>query len=129
MRLLVIEDEPRIAEILKSGLQQTGFAVDIVHCCADARATLALTAYDAAILDLGLPDGDGLDLLAEWRAARNGVPVLVLTGTSTAARSAEALSAAAFVEKPFEPDQLVEAVLKALSSKAPFAAIERRVRS
>ena len=79
MRLLVIEDELRIAEILKSGLQRAGFAVDVVHRCADAREALAVTVYDAAILDLGLPDGDGLDLLAEARSAHNGVPILVLT--------------------------------------------------
>ncbi len=58
MRLLVIEDEPRIAEILKSGLQRAGFTIDVVSLCADAREALAMTVYDAAILDLGLPDGD-----------------------------------------------------------------------
>src|SRR6516165_6529473 len=46
VRLLVIEDEPRIAEILKSGLRRAGFIVDVVHLCADAREALALTAYD-----------------------------------------------------------------------------------
>ena len=52
MRLLIIEDEPRIAEILKSGLQRAGFAVDVVHRCTDAREALAVTVYDAAVLDL-----------------------------------------------------------------------------
>src|SRR5216683_173592 len=79
MRLLVIEDEARIAEIVKRSLERAGFVVDSVSLCADAREALSLTAYDAAILDLGLPDGDGLRLLAELRAARSLVPVLVLT--------------------------------------------------
>jgi DNA-binding response OmpR family regulator len=79
VRLLVIEDELRIAEILKSGLQRAGFAVDVAHRCGDAREALAVIVYDAAILDLGLPDGDGLDLLAELRSAHNGVPILILT--------------------------------------------------
>jgi len=65
MRLLVIEDESRIAEILRPPLEQAGFAVDFVHLCADGRVALASHAYDAAILDLGLPDGDGLDLLED----------------------------------------------------------------
>ena len=82
MRLLIIEDEPRIAEILKSGLQRAGFAVDVVHRCTDAREALAVTVYDAAVLDLGLPDGDGLDLLAELRSGHNGVPILVLTAAT-----------------------------------------------
>ena len=79
MRLLVIEDEPRIAEILKNGLTRAGFVVDLVRLLADAREALALTAYDAAILDLGLPDGDGLKLLEELRPAPNRIPILVLT--------------------------------------------------
>ncbi len=81
MRLLVIEDEKRIAEILKSGLDQAGFAVDVVHLLADAREALALTSYDAAILDLGLPDGDGLKLLAEVQPTPNRIPILVLYRT------------------------------------------------
>jgi len=79
MRLLVIEDESRIAEVLRPALEQAGFAVDFVHLCADGRAALASHTYDAAILDLGLPDGDGLDLLAELRSRGDGVPILVLT--------------------------------------------------
>src|SRR5215472_13956868 len=83
MRLLVIEDESRIAEILRPPLEQAGFAVDFVHLCADGRVALASHAYDAAILDLGLPDGDGLDLLAELRARGDGTPILVLTARDT----------------------------------------------
>jgi len=60
MRLLVIEDEARLVEVLKSALERAGFVVDAVDTAADAREALALVAYDAAILDLGLPDGDGL---------------------------------------------------------------------
>ena len=61
MRLLVVEDEGRIAELVKAGLSRAGFAVDVVGLCGDARAALAVTSYDAAVVDLGLPDGDGLD--------------------------------------------------------------------
>ncbi len=63
MRLLVVEDETRIAELVKAGLARAGFAVDVVGLCGDARAALAVTSYDAAVVDLGLPDGDGLELV------------------------------------------------------------------
>ena len=109
MRLLVIEDEPRIAEILKSGLQRAGFAVDVVHRCADAREALAVTVYDAAILDLGLPDGDGLDLLAELRSAHNGVPILVLTARDAVEDRVSGLDAGAddYLVKPFATVELI----------------------
>jgi DNA-binding response OmpR family regulator len=109
VRLLVIEDEPRIAEILKSGLQRAAFVVDVVRLCADAREALALTAYDAAILDLGLPDGDGLHLLAELRSAHNGVPILILTARDAVEDRVSGLDAGAddYLIKPFEMVELV----------------------
>ena len=71
MRLLIVEDEARIAELVQGALARAGFAVDTVGLCAEARAALKVTSYDAAIVDLGLPDGDGLSLLRELRA--NGI--------------------------------------------------------
>jgi len=79
MRLLVVEDEPRISELIKAALQRADFVVDTVRVRADAREALANTPYDAVILDLGLPDGDGLDLLAELRPAGKHIPILILT--------------------------------------------------
>ncbi len=115
MRLLVIEDEPRIAEILKSGLRRAGFIVDVVHLCVDAREALALTAYDAAILDLGLPDGDGLKLLAQVRAAHNPVPILILTARDAVEDRVSGLDTGAddYLIKPFATSELV-ARIKAL---------------
>jgi DNA-binding response OmpR family regulator len=109
MRLLVIEDERRIAEIVKWTLERLGFAVDTVRLCADAREALALMAYDAAILDLGLPDGDGLTLLAELRSARNPVPVLVLTARDAVQDRVLGLDAGAddYLVKPFAMAELV----------------------
>jgi DNA-binding response OmpR family regulator len=83
--------------------------------CADAREALALTAYDAAILDLGLPDGDGLKLLAQVRAAHNPVPILILTARDAVEDRVSGLDTGAddYLVKPFATSELV-ARLKAL---------------
>jgi DNA-binding response OmpR family regulator len=109
VRLLVIEDEPRIAEILKSGLQRAGFTIDVVSLCADAREALSTTIYDAAILDLGLPDGDGMDLLAQLRSAHHPVPILVLTARDAIEDRVSGLDAGAddYLVKPFATVEVV----------------------
>jgi DNA-binding response OmpR family regulator len=112
---LVIEDEPRIAEILKSGLEWAGFVVDTLRLCAEAREALAITGYDAAVLDLGLPDGDGLSLLAELRPKPNRIPILVLTARDAVGERVAGLDAGAddYLVKPFAMEELV-ARIKAL---------------
>jgi DNA-binding response OmpR family regulator len=109
MRLLIVEDETRIAELVQGALVRAGFAVDAVHLCADARAALETTAYDAAIVDLGLPDGDGLNLLGELRANRNPTPVLVLTARDAVEDRVRGLDKGAddYLVKPFAMEELV----------------------
>lgn len=115
MRLLVIEDEARIAEILRSALSRAGFAADAVRLCSDARAALATNPYDAVILDLGLPDGDGLGLLKDMRARSNALPVLVLTARDAVEHRVAGLDAGAddYLIKPFATSEVV-ARIKAL---------------
>ena len=115
MRLLVIEDEVRIAEILRSALSRSGFAVDAVGRCGDARAALEVNPYDAVILDLGLPDGDGLVLLKDMRARGNALPVLVLTARDAVEHRVAGLDAGAddYLIKPFAMSEVV-ARIKAL---------------
>jgi len=115
LRLLVIEDETRISEILKKGLTRAGFTVDTVDRLADAREAIALTAYDAAVLDLGLPDGDGLTLLAELRPEPGRIPILVLTARDAIDDRVRGLDTGAddYVVKPFAMAELV-ARIKAL---------------
>ena len=109
MRLLVIEDEERLVEVLKSALGRAGFVVDAVRTAADAREALALVAYDAAILDLGLPDGDGLQLLAEARRAGRNIPALVLTARDAVEDRVQGLDAGAddYLVKPFAMTELI----------------------
>src|ERR1700730_3645658 len=79
MRLLVVEDNEQLAELLAKGLQAAGYGTDVLSCLEEASTVLRTTFYAALILDLGLPDGDGLALLRELRHRNNPIPVLVLT--------------------------------------------------
>jgi DNA-binding response OmpR family regulator len=115
MRLLVVEDEPRMAQILHAALERAAFTVDSVGRCDDAREALSLTPYDAAVLDLGLPDGDGVQLLQELRQAGNRVPILVLTARDSVEDRVGGLDAGAddYLVKPFAIPEVI-ARLKAL---------------
>jgi DNA-binding response OmpR family regulator len=112
MRLLVIEDEPRIAEILRDALEGAEFTVDAVANCGDARAAVDVTAYDAVVLDLGLPDGDGIVLLRELRRAGNQVPILVLTARDAVEDRVGGLDAGAddYLVKPFAMAEVIARV-------------------
>src|SRR6266851_2614530 len=109
MRLLVVEDESRMAEILATALARAGFAVDAVTRCSDAREAFAVPCYDAAILDLGLPDGDGIKLLSELRSGGNQIPVLVLTARDAVEDRVCGLDTGAddYLVKPFAMTELV----------------------
>jgi DNA-binding response OmpR family regulator len=104
-----VEDEPRLVELLRGALTRAGFVADTVASCSDARATLALNPYDAAILDLGLPDGDGLDLLGEMRRKGSPLPILVLTARDAVEDRVRGLDTGAddYLIKPFAMNELV----------------------
>jgi DNA-binding response OmpR family regulator len=109
MRLLIVEDEARLAEILRAALARAGFAVDAVGLSDDARAALATNPYDAAILDLGLPDGDGINLLSKMRSEGNSMPVLVLTARDAVEDRVRGLDTGAddYLVKPFAMTELI----------------------
>ena len=79
MRILVIEDEKRIADFLDRGLSSAGCAVDVVGTGREALAAVHATDYDLLILDLMLPDMDGLEVLARVRGGKISAPVLILS--------------------------------------------------
>ncbi|MGO1345061.1 response regulator, partial [Chromohalobacter japonicus] len=79
MRLLVIEDDPLIARSLEQALTPLGNTVDVFTHHAQAREALQSGQFDLVLLDLGLPDGNGLTLLAELRQRGDTTPVLILT--------------------------------------------------
>ena len=109
MRLLIVEDEARIAELVRNGLIRAGFTVDTANNAADASAALGMGTYDAAILDLGLPDGDGLDVLSAARRSGQTIPFLLLTARDTVDDRVVGLNAGAddYLIKPFAMDELI----------------------
>jgi len=112
MRLLVIEDDRALAAALRDGLSAQGFAVDLGSRIADARQALSLTSYDGVVLDLGLPDEDGLPFLREMRTRNDPTPVLVLTARGEVSDRVTGLNAGAddYVQKPFAFPELVARV-------------------
>lgn len=79
MRLLLVEDDATVASGISEGLARSGIAVDHLHAAEPAESALALTAYDLAIIDIGLPGMDGLELIRRVRRKGIMVPVLILT--------------------------------------------------
>jgi DNA-binding response OmpR family regulator len=127
VRLLLVEDEKRLSELVARGLGRAGFTVDAVGTAEDARAALATSQYDALVLDLGLPDGDGMDMLRDMRLERDATPVLVLTARDGLEDRVDGLNAGAddYLLKPFAMPELV-ARLKALLRR-PSGALGTRL--
>jgi len=119
MRVLVVEDEPRIASQLTGALSDGGYAVD--HAADGERADfLAQTErYDAVVLDLGLPNVDGLTLLRRWRDGGLSMPVLVLTARGSWHEKVQGIDNGAddYVSKPFRVEEVL-ARLRALIRRA-----------
>jgi DNA-binding response OmpR family regulator len=115
MRLLLVEDNERFAALLKRGLQAAGFVVDVLGTAEDATATLLANRYEVVVLDLWLPDADGLDVLNEMRARRDATPVLILTARGSLKDRVTGLGSGAddYLVKPFALEELV-ARLRAL---------------
>jgi two-component system OmpR family response regulator len=108
MRLLLVEDHASLAEAFDHGLTRAGFAVDCAGSVREGRDFFERAEYDLALLDLGLPDGSGLDLLEEWRSA-SGMPVIVLTARGALGDRVDGLNCGAddYLVKPIEIPELV----------------------
>ncbi|PCC98124.1 response regulator transcription factor [Halopseudomonas pelagia] len=120
MKLLVVEDHPALRELLSRHMARSGFVVDVAEDGRQALAMLELSRYDAMILDLGLPDMDGLDLLAARRSTRNpDLPCIILTACDALNSRVAGLDAGAddYMLKPFDMPEL-EARLRAVLRRA-----------
>ncbi len=119
-RILVVEDEPAIAESVAYALRRDGFAVEIAGTC--AQATSAGDA-ELIVLDLMLPDGSGFDLIGSWRRAGRLTPIIVLSSRDGEADRVAALETGAddYVMKPFSPREVVARVRAVLRRVGPAA--------
>ena len=119
MRLLLAEDEPAIARHLRDALEAAGYVVDHAADGEDAHHLGHTEPYDAVVLDLGLPQRDGLSVLRAWRAAGRRMPVLILTARGSWREKVEGIDAGAddYLAKPFATEELL-ARLRALLRRA-----------
>ena len=119
MRVLVVEDDEVLREGLTVGLSLHAMTVDSVARAEDARLALGTDRFDAIVLDLMLPDGSGLDVLAHLRAGADPVPVLVLTARDGVSQRVAGLDGGAddYMGKPFDLDELA-ARLRAIARRS-----------
>ena len=127
MRILVVEDDSKIASFVAGGLRQHGFAVDSAGDGDEALALVASTAYDAAVVDVMLPRLDGLSLVRRLRAGRNALPVLFLSARSSVDDRIGGLQAGGddYLTKPFAFSELlarVQALIRR-ASRSPEATL------
>ena len=125
MRILVVEDETKMAALLKRGLQEENYAVDIASTAENAVWLGSGNAYDAVILDIMLPDGSGFAVLRRLREARQWAPVIMLTAKDAVSDRVAGLDGGAddYLTKPFSFDELLarlRAVLRRGANERPL---------
>jgi two-component system OmpR family response regulator len=120
MRLLVVEDDPKMADLLQRALVRDGYAVDVVGTGTDALWAATENAYDAIVLDAMIPAPDGFEVCTRLRAAENWVPVLMLTARDAIGDRVSGLDAGAddYLTKPFALEELLARV-RAVSRRDP----------
>ena len=119
MRVLVVEDDQRLCQQLKTGLDHANFVVDVANDGEEGQFLGETESYDAIVLDLGLPKVDGLTILGRWREAGLAVPVLILTARDRWHEKVSGFDAGAddYVAKPFHIEEVIARV-KALVRRA-----------
>jgi DNA-binding response OmpR family regulator len=112
MRILVVEDEKKIAGFIQKGLKECGFVVDVIHRGDEALEIILDNHFDAVLLDIMLPGRDGLSILRTLRQRAKSVPVLILTARGEISEKVEGLDLGAddYLAKPFSIDELTARV-------------------
>lgn len=120
MRLLVVEDDAALGQILVRGLTEEGYAVDLSTGVRDARHNASVHSYDTLVIDIGLPDGNGLDLCTELRESGDATPILLLTARDGLSDKVGGLDSGAddYLTKPFDFPELTARV-RALTRRPP----------
>ncbi len=128
MHLLLVEDDLDLGTALQQALRNAGFTSEWLRTAADARRFVAANRYDCVLLDLGLPDGHGLELLRQWRAEGLATPLIVVTASDSLGDRLAGLDEGAddFLVKPFALPELVSRV-RAVTRRAAQQAASRWV--
>ncbi len=130
MKVLIVEDQLRLGQFLKQGFTERAYTVALASTCEQARDILAESSFDVIVLDLSLPDGDGLELLREWRHAGFNEPVLILSARDAVEDRIRGLDLGAddYLPKPFSFEELMAHVRALLrrQSAAKRAVLEHR---
>ncbi len=129
MRILVVEDEKKIATFVQRGLKECGFVVDVVHRGDEALDIILDHHFDAVVLDIMLPGRDGLSILRVLRERANCVPVLILTARGEISEKVEGLNLGAddYLAKPFSIDELAARVRALIRRNSGEALLRYRV--
>ncbi|MCF1438203.1 MAG: response regulator transcription factor [Shewanella sp.] len=119
MKLLLVEDNALLVQELQKQLKQAGYVTDVTDKASEAEYLISETQYDCVILDIGLPDGNGLELLTRWRNRGVNIPVIMLTARSQWHEKVEGFNAGAddYLGKPFHAQELL-ARIQALIHRA-----------
>ncbi len=122
-RILVIDDEPSLREVLTVLFEQEGHLVETAGSVEEARQRLADSSYDLILCDLMMPDGSGLDLLREARSVDPAATVIMMTAFTSTKSAIEAMRLGAhdYIPKPFDVDELKVVVQRALEKKERVA--------
>lgn len=129
MRVLVVEDDVSLGDVLQRGLIEDGHAVDLERTLSGARRAVAVSPYHLVVLDLGLPDGDGLSLCRELHATPDPPRVLILTARDNTGDKVHGLDAGAddYLTKPFDFAELAARVRALLrrpeNARSPLLAV------
>ena len=109
MKVLIVEDERRLGQFLRKGLAEQAHTTAWVQTCREANDALVETKYDLIVVDLNLPDGDGIDLIREWRANGFNEPMLILSARDGIEDRIKGLDVGAddYLPKPFSIDELL----------------------
>jgi two-component system response regulator QseB len=126
MRVVIVDDDEDVAALAQAHSRRAGLTADHAGDVEATRAACAGVAYDAMVLDLGLPDGDGLAFLAELRKAKRQFPILILSARGCADQRVSGLKAGAgdYLAKPFDAEEMVarvQALLRRPAALAPAA--------
>ena len=112
MRILIIEDNPKMSAAIQKGLQENSYAVDVSHTGFEGEELAVANEYDLILLDLMLPDRDGIEVCRNLRRRKISSPVIMLTALSATEEKIDGLDAGAddYITKPFEFEELLARV-------------------